>query len=586
VNYHDIGLSIYKYDGDSLRASGLTCSLCKSSLVLDADENCLVCSRCGARSAITAERISGAQFTLYRQITATEAASIASERYQIDAEGIYWLICGTATTDTTGKATFSSNLIDRFGNYRVAETASAGTSGDGWMLPSESWASDRYDFTVDASTVSSTEISRTFIDYRYRDIVVNKIDQDTGAAVSDTTYKLYRWTDPDDPQACPLECGGDDASGTWTEIATSTTDTNGSHIFGGLTFGYYRISETVPRIDYAYASESGQIDTYYFSVDENKREQVQTWKNRAISLECHVNERTIAITSAGFRSLARQTVAYDNTASGSKEKYRYDVTFDNGNTNVRADQYSVVDTLSFNRYGIRLSDLYTPVVVNDSDGVYNIWYKTDLSDSDTVYSDLSANAPEAASTNKSTLDSSATDGLTLSDGTDRISTKGYRVWAQNVSCTARQHLSVDDLNLADGEHLTSLVLEFGSVEEHFTTTVPLSYLVYASDGLSNEREEIVIPDSATSHITRNYISTDSAGNSLAQPVGLWDDDTSSVQTRVIDTFAYGFGSTSSQHVAQTGDETPILLFLLIALGLISGVCGTALVVHRVRISKR
>lgn len=92
------------------------------------------------------------------------------------------------------------------------------------------------------------------------------------------------------------------------------------------------------------------------------------------------------------------------------ERYRYDVAFDAGSTNVRADQYAVVDPCEFVNLGIRLDTLVTPAAYGDTDGLVNVWYRTNMTDTSAVYSTASA--------------SPATPQSRWPTGTDRIGTVG------------------------------------------------------------------------------------------------------------------------------------------------------------------
>lgn len=129
----------------------------------------------------------------------------------------------------------------------------------------------------------------------------------------------------------------------WEMVAEGTTDDMGAVIFEGLEFGWYMMVEAVPNPDYAewWESAGSTWGRYLFKADKDSDvRQTQTYGNMAISLECNVSKATIDRTSAAFQSDERAPVRVDNVG---KERYRYDVAFDAGSTNVRADQYAVVD---------------------------------------------------------------------------------------------------------------------------------------------------------------------------------------------------------------------------------------------------
>ena len=222
------------------------------------------------------------------------------------------------------------------------------------------------------------------------------------------------------------------------------------------------------------------------------------------------------------------------------ELYRYDVSFDAGATNVVADQYTVIDQCNFVEQGVRLDRLWTPVTEGDVDGTYNIWFTTDT---------MATGTGEAQSATATNPDNPMT------DGTERIKTDGWHIWATGVSATSRTELDVADLGLEAGEHVTGIMLEYGAVEPGFTSTTPMQYMVYATEELPLGT---VITNTAESHITRNWMAADADHEG---EWGLYDDDVDSVETRVIGTFSYDSGSGryyysdggSAWGVSKTGD---------------------------------
>lgn len=190
--------------------------------------------------------------------------------------------------------------------------------------------------------------------YHKRIIEAHKVDQDTGEPVGKTGFGLYRWIGEGEPT--PTFGGrqgfhgvfADDPDGEvdgslWEMVAEGTTDDMGAVIFEGLEFGWYMMVEAVPNPDYAewWESAGSTWGRYLFKADKDSDvRQTQTYGNMAISLECNVSKATIDRTSAAFQSDERAPVRVDNVG---KERYRYDVAFDAGSTNVRADQYAVVD---------------------------------------------------------------------------------------------------------------------------------------------------------------------------------------------------------------------------------------------------
>jgi hypothetical protein len=504
-----------------------------------------------------AERVEGAVFEL---------------AYQGD-QG--WEVLATLPTDVNGEIDFTS-YVTRFGDYRITEVLPAGADdpSSGYMTPEGSWQRAECVFTIDESTyekaeqgtwegepgdslsVSASEgtvkITRTVANWRYRTIEADKVDQDDGSPIPGTTFELYRYTGEGIPAECihleraddhgayvsdPTE--GIDAE-MWELVELGTTDANGSFIVDGLTFGGYMLVEAVPAPEYAawYESAGSTWDRYYFAVDETSgQKQTQVFRNEKIAVECNVNKSTIEVTSAAFNSLDGQVVDFDNVGT---ELYRYDVSFDNGATNVVADQYAVIDQCNFVEQGVRLDRLWTPVTEGDVDGTYNIWFTTDT---------MATGSGEAQSATATNPDNPMT------DGTNRIKTDGWHIWESGVSATSRTELDVADLGLEAGEHVTGIMLEYGAVEPGFTTTVPMQYMVYATEELPLGT---VIENTAESHITRNWMAADTDHEG---EWGLYDDDVDSVETRVIGTFSYDSDSGryyysdggSAWGVSKTGD---------------------------------
>jgi len=176
-------------------------------------------------------------------------------------------------------------------------------------------------------------------------------------------------------------------------------------------------------------------------------------------------------------------------------------------------------------------------VAGDSNGLYNLWYQTNLSDETTTYSDSFAASKDEVNP--------ANPGQEM-----RFHNKGWKLWLEDADPNLRQRLKVDDLGLEEDEYITLLKLEFGRVEKGFTSSnkgawtvskdapfyndkladieglAPLSYLVYCPKPLERidvfTGEETVIRNSASSHITRN--------------INLCDDDEDAVETRLVDSF--------------------------------------------------
>ena len=466
-----------------------------------------------------------------------ELVDYAGSEWHVWAEDAAGEIAYDATATTGEDGSFVLERIPHGDGlaYYCQETK----TGDDYILDPEV-----YEFSVDEEGLIAGEPAYVFLNTNYhkRIIEAHKVDQDTGEPVGKTGFGLYRWIGEGEPD--PTFGGrqgfhgvfADDPDGEvdgslWEMVAEGTTDDMGAVIF-----------EAVPNPDYAewWESAGSTWGRYLFKADKDSDvRQTQTYGNMAISLECNVSKATIDRTSAAFQSDERAPVRVDNVG---KERYRYDVAFDAGSTNVRADQYAVVDPCEFVNLGIRLDTLVTPAAYGDTDGLVNVWYRTNMTDTSAVYSTASATAGNPPNQ--------------MADGTDRIGTVGWRLWREGVAAGARTRLDVDGLGLAAGEYVTGIMLEYGSVEVGFRTLQDMSYLVYATEPLDNSNGEVVIPNSVTSHITRNW----------RDGQGLYDDAHDNVITRVIDTFGFassyhGFSTGTAGNggaLTATGDRVPAL----------------------------
>ena len=477
-----------------------------------------------------------------------ELVDYAGSEWHVWAEDAAGEIAYDATATTGEDGSFVLERIPHGDGlaYYCQETK----TGDDYILDPEV-----YEFSVDEEGLIAGEPAYVFLNTNYhkRIIEAHKVDQDTGEPVGKTGFGLYRWIGEGEPDPTfggrqgfhgvfAEDPDGEVDGSLWEMVAEGTTDDMGAVIFEGLEFGWYMMVEAVPNPDYAewWESAGSTWGRYLFKADKDSDvRQTQTYGNMAISLECNVSKATIDRTSAAFQSDERAPVRVDNVG---KERYRYDVAFDSGSTNVRADQYAVVDPCEFVNLGIRLDTLVTPAAYGDTDGLVNVWYRTNMTDTSAVYSTASATAGNPPNQ--------------MADGTDRIGTVGWRLWREGVAAGARTRLDVDGLGLAAGEYVTGIMLEYGSVEVGFRTLQDMSYLVYATEPLDNSNGEVVIPNSVTSHITRNW----------RDGQGLYDDAHDNVITRVIDTFGFassyhGFSTGTAGNggaLTATGDRVPAL----------------------------
>ena len=158
---------------------------------------------------------------------------------------------------------------------------------------------------------------------------------------------------------------------------------------------------------------------------------------------CEVDKDTIKRTSAAYVSLPDR----EGINNVGEETYRIDVNF-RSTSNISADEFVVDDHLESVSLGhIRVEGIWTPIVYGDSDGLANVWYKTNKTNDRTTYSTVRAGKVAAL----------------------KFPNTGFKLWRQNISTTERIHLDVVELGLAKGEYITAIRLEYGAVEVGFTS---------------------------------------------------------------------------------------------------------------------
>ena len=147
--------------------------------------------------------------------------------------------------------------------------------------------------------------------------------------------------------------------------------------------------------------------------------------------------------------------------------YDYSVDF-RSTSSTWVDEFTVTDDLTAATGGLaELTGITTPVGGEDYDDLLNVWYRTDLTPADHV-DGSGANATLSDGHDNPWLHSEESAGQLGDDGRT-LSYEGWKLWAQDLSTTEARELSVADLDLAEGEKVVAIRLEYGRVEAGFTT---------------------------------------------------------------------------------------------------------------------
>jgi TQXA domain-containing protein/LPXTG-motif cell wall-anchored protein len=390
------------------------------------------------KDAQTGEALAGATFELYAYPVTIQNGRIITDTSAIAPDDGAWQKIATATSDDAGTVSFPGLS---FGYYRLVETAPP----PGYQTADEAGYAP-YVFALD-STHPAVPIE--IKNHRLSGIELIKQDAHDQRPLADTEFELSAYpvtikdgrviTDtstiaPDDPA--------------WQVLDRRVTDEAGRLCFDGLPFGYYRLVEVRPNPAYI------EDDTPRFvTLDKYATGQAQVLENMAVQIGVEVYQDTINLTSAALATEEGDPLNLDNT---NQERYHYDLDF-RSTSNVRADEFTVIDPLNAAALDLlRLEELFTPVAWGDTDGRFNLWFRTNLTDPHKVYSEASAMAQNPYNPNNP-------------DNRQLWPSVGWQLWQEGLSTTRTTRLLVADLGLEQEEYITGLRFEYGSVEVGFTT---------------------------------------------------------------------------------------------------------------------
>lgn len=358
-------------------------------------------------------------------------------------------IAGTFTTDETGYGYLDSLLP---GDYALREISAP----DGYILTDDKFFTVKVREHIDPFEWYTWDIT----DARQKlSVVIEKIDDADGKELAGAVFGIYASEDMDLGFIIEKD----------TLVCEAVSDSNGKACFIDLPPGRYTVRELLPPPGYLINEEfSPEIALSY----EGSNIEYLTWTgictdSRGISVE--VDKDTIKRTSAAYVSLPGQA-GYNNVGL-EEERYRYDIDF-RSTSGIWADEFVVDDPLENVKYGkIVVEEIWTPVVWGDYDGLWNLWYATNKTDPNTVYSTASA------------MDSNPYNPKNP-DNTAVYPNTGLKLLAQGLKTDKRYHFTLEDFSLSEGEYLTDLRFEYGRVEVGFTSKN------YANESLNGEHRKI------------------------------------------------------------------------------------------------
>lgn len=250
------------------------------------------------------------------------------------------------------------------------------------------------------------------------------------------------------------------------EVVEQWVSTNESHLIEALPTGAYTLVEEMAPHTYDEATAveffveaTGEVQPVVM-YDEPIEVSGQLDKRQEVADPTHPGTEADALVGEGGTNRAEVSVSEDG-------RYDYSVDFRSTST-TWVDEFTVTDELAAVQDGLaELEGIVTPVAGQDYDGLLNVWYRTNLTAEDHV-DESGANATLADGHENPWLSSEETTE-TLGDDGRALSYEGWQLWAEGVSATEATELSVSDLDLAEGEKVVALRLEYGRVEKGFST---------------------------------------------------------------------------------------------------------------------
>ncbi|MCI7775530.1 MAG: hypothetical protein MSH55_07120 [Enorma sp.] len=334
-------------------------------------------------------------------------------------------------------------------------------------------------------------------------------------------------------------------------VAESWTSDGTDHRIDALEPGDYKLVELMTPHGY---DEATAVD---FTVEPTGEVQRVVMYDEPIAVEGSIDKRQEVADPTHPHTDADTNAARAEVSESDDGSYDYSVDFRN-ESSTWVDEFTVTDEISAASDGLaELTGIVTPVAGEDYDGLLNVWYRTSTTPAD--YVDPSgANATRSDGHANPWLDHETTEG-TLGDDSRAIDYTGWRLWAQDVNATEATELSVADLGLEEGERVIAVRLEYGRVEENFSSRTG----EWERDDLKHERDDV--DNVAPAHEGDEFEGAERAPLVLHMRVtDRYRDDTELVNSARVDLYRNGGNTTEdedledhdSDHVEQAPVEAP------------------------------
>lgn len=170
--------------------------------------------------------------------------------------------------------------------------------------------------------------------------------------------------------------------------------------------------------------------------------------------------------------------------------YRYLLDF-RSTSNTWTDEFTVDDELiAVSADLAELTKIETPVARGDFDGKLNVWFRTDSQKTDGSDELPTANATRDDGHENPWLDDEST-AAALGDDGRAVDYNGWRLWREGIPADEATELSVAGLSLDEGERVIAIRLEYGRVNEGFTTRID----DWDRDDIKHEHDDVADADS-------------------------------------------------------------------------------------------
>lgn len=232
------------------------------------------------------------------------------------------------------------------------------------------------------------------------------------------------------------------------------------HRIDRLAPGTYTLIEEMTPHEYDHATE------VTFTVQATGEVQQVTMYDEPIEVSGSVDKRQEIADPVASGVEADESANRAPVSISNEGEFDYSVDF-RSTSSTWVDEFTVTDELEGIEAGLAVLDgITTPQAAKDFDGKLNVWYRTNKSageehseEANATFSDRHENPWLVDESNKEAL---GEDGRALSYD-------GWRLWAKDIPSESATRLSTDELDLAEDEVVTGVRLEYGRVEEGFTS---------------------------------------------------------------------------------------------------------------------